>query len=139
MTICMSLLLSCTNLSMFIVSSWPSVYPCVSHFPDYLYHQQARLTCYSFFILTISLSFLYLLLLLSLFMHNILLFCPVSSASSLHVVQSDLNTISSWLSSQLLTINSSKSKYMIITRKPSSFSSLPKLTLNGTQVDLVSS
>ena len=47
----------------------------------------------------------------TLYADNILFSHPVSSASSLHVAQSDLITTSSSLSSPLLTINSSKSDY----------------------------
>ena len=55
-------------------------------------------------------------------------------------IQNDLNLISDWISSHFLSINTNKSKYMIITRKSSQFvSSLPTVTLNSSPIQLVSS
>ena len=55
-------------------------------------------------------------------------------------IQNDLNTISEWISSHFLSINTNKSKCMIITRKSSQFVfSLPPVTLNSTPIELVSS
>ena len=54
----------------------------------------------------------------------------------MHYVQSNIDLISTWISSHHLTINSLKTKYMIISRKsPTFLASL--LCLNNSQLDLV--
>ena len=76
----------------------------------------------------ISLIFPYLLIIL--YADDILYFHPVISSSCMTSIQNDLNTISEWISSHFLSINTNKSKYMIITRKSSQFVfSLPPVTL----------
>ena len=58
----------------------------------------------------------------------------------MHYVQSNIDLISTWISSHYLTINSLKTKYMIISRKsPTFLASLPPLCLNKSQLDLVTS
>ena len=53
-------------------------------------------------------------------------------------VQSNINLITSCLSTHLLYVNSSKTKYMIVTRKPSPFlTSLPSLFLNNNHLECV--
>ena len=55
-------------------------------------------------------------------------------------VESNINLISSWITSHHLTINSNKTKYMIVSRKsPSFLTSLPPLFLNGSQLEQVKS
>ena len=58
---------------------------------------------------------------LSLYADDIFLFRPISSQSDMCLLQTDLDSISSWLSSHLLQLNSSKSKYIIFSRKPPSY------------------
>ena len=63
-----------------------------------------------------------------------------NSPSDISLIQSDVNCISTWISSHYLTINSSKTKYMFLSFKPSSFfSTFPSLYLNGSPLELVSS
>ena len=77
---------------------------------------------------------------LTLYADDILLSHPISSPHCMFSVQSNINLILSWLSSHHLYVNSKKTKYMIITRKPPSFlSSLPPLFLNDVRLDCVSS
>ena len=77
---------------------------------------------------------------LILYADDILYFHPVISSSCMISIQNDLNLISDWISSHFLSINTNKSKYMIITRKSSQFvSSLPTVTLNSSPIQLVSS
>ena len=77
---------------------------------------------------------------LILYADDILYFHPVISSSCMTSIQNDLNIISEWISSHFLSINTNKSKYMIITRKSSQFVfSLPPVTLNSTPIELVSS
>ena len=67
-------------------------------------------------------------------------FFSLKSASDFSSIQSNINSISSWISSHFLTINSSKTKYMIVSLKSqSSFSSFPSLCLNGSPLERVQS
>ena len=53
-------------------------------------------------------------------------------------VQSDLDLIAHWINSHLLSLNPNKCKYMVISRKSSSFtSSLPSLFLAGVSLEQV--
>ena len=77
---------------------------------------------------------------LTMYADDILLSHPVTSSQCLRQVQSDIDLISSWLSSRFLTINSNKTKSMIVSRKSSLFaSSLRPLLLNNCPLDFVSS
>ena len=77
---------------------------------------------------------------LTLYADDILLSHTISSPFCMHSVQSNINLITSWLSTHLLNVNASKTKYMIVTRKPSPFlSSLPPLFLNNNRLECVSS
>ena len=59
---------------------------------------------------------------------DILLFQPYNSISDFSLIQSNIDSISSWISSCSLTINSSKTKYMFLSLRSSScFASLPSL------------
>ena len=58
-----------------------------------------------------------------LYADDILIFKPISSPADMSSFQSDLDLISSWLSSHFLQINSSKSKYIFFSHK--SFSRSP--------------
>ncbi len=63
---------------------------------------------------------------LILYADDILLSIPCNSASDISVIQHNIDLISSWFSDKYLTVNSSKTKYMFISLKPSSFfSSFP--------------
>ena len=77
---------------------------------------------------------------LTLYANVILLLQEISSPTSMSTVQSDINLISSWITSHHLTINSKKNKYMIVSRKSSSFlTSLFPLFLDGFQLEQVNS
>ena len=77
---------------------------------------------------------------LTLYADDILLSQEISAPSSMHYVQSNINLISNWISSHHLTINSLKTKYMIISRKsPTFLASIPPLCLNNSQLDFVTS
>ena len=75
---------------------------------------------------------------LTLYADDILLSHTISSPFCMHSVQSNINLITSWLSTHLLNVNASKTKYMIVTRKPSPFlSSLRPLFLNNNRLECV--
>ena len=77
---------------------------------------------------------------LTLYADDILLSNVISSPFCMSSVQSNINLISSWLSSRHLYVNTSKTKYMIVTRKSSSFiNALPPLLLNDVSLQCVSS
>ena len=71
---------------------------------------------------------------------DILIFKPISSSAGMPSFQSDLDSISSWLSSHFLRISSSKSKYILFSHKSFSlFDSFPKLTISKSPIEHVSS
>ena len=75
-----------------------------------------------------------------LYADDILLSCPFKSSFEFSLAQSNVNILSSWVKSKHLTINHSKTKYKIISRKsPTSFATLPSLFLDGSPLELVSS
>ena len=77
---------------------------------------------------------------LTLYADDILLSQEISSTTSMSTVQSDINLISSWITSHHLTINSKKTKYMIVSCKsPSFLTSLPPFFLDGSQLEQVKS
>ena len=77
---------------------------------------------------------------LILYADDILFSHHCNSPSDISLIQLDIDAISSWVSSQHLTVNSSKTKYMFISFKPSSyFSSFPPLFFNGSPLDRVNS
>ena len=72
---------------------------------------------------------------LILFADDILLLHPLQSSSDLSPIQSDLNSITSWLSLNLLSVNPAKSKYMIFALKSQQcFDYLPPLQLNNLSI-----
>ena len=72
---------------------------------------------------------------LILFADDILLLHPLQSSSDLSLIQSDLNSITSWLSLNLLSVNPVKSKYMIFALKSQQcFDYLPPLQLNNLSI-----
>ena len=76
---------------------------------------------------------------LTMYADDILLSHPINSSADLPSLQSNINSISSWFSSNLLTVNSSKTKYMFIALKnPPFLSSLPPLYLDDSPLELVS-
>ena len=76
---------------------------------------------------------------LTLYADDILLSYPFQSSSDLSLAQCSIDLLSSWLKSRYLTINVCKTKYMIISRKPSSFLSLlPSLFLDNSPLERVS-
>ena len=63
---------------------------------------------------------------LTLYADDILISTPFKNLSDVLVAQSNINKLSSWLQTNHLTINTFKTKYMILTRKSDSFiASLP--------------
>ena len=77
---------------------------------------------------------------LILYADDIFIFKPISSSVDMSSFQSDLDSISSWLSSHFLQINSSKSKYIFFSHKPFSyFDSFSKLTISQSPIERVSS
>ena len=77
---------------------------------------------------------------LILYADDILIFKPISSPADMSSFQSDLDLISSWLSSHFLQINSSKSKYIFFSHKSFSyFDSFPNLTISRSPIERVSS
>ena len=75
---------------------------------------------------------------LVLYADDILLSHVISSPSCMASVQSDLDLIAHWINSHLLSLNPNKCKYMVISRKSSSFtSSLPSLSLAGVSLEQV--
>ena len=76
---------------------------------------------------------------LTLYADDILLSYPFQSSSDFSLAQGSIDLLSSWLKSRYLTINISKTKYMIISRKSSSFLSLlPSLLLDNSPLECVS-
>ena len=75
---------------------------------------------------------------LLLFADDILLLHPLSSSSCWGVLQDDLNLITSWLTHNSLSVNPSKSKYMIFSFKSQAdFDYLPPLLLNNVSLERV--
>ena len=75
-----------------------------------------------------------------LYADDIFLSCPIKLPSDILIIQSDINTLSSWAKHKFLTFNHSKTKYMLISHKrPASLYCLPRLTLDGTSLEQVSS
>ena len=75
---------------------------------------------------------------LFLFADDILLLQSLSSPSDFKVTQSVLNDINNWLTSNLLTVNSSKSKYMFFSLKPQhSFDLFPSLYISNCLLERV--
>ena len=64
---------------------------------------------------------------------DILLSCPYK----LTLIQSSIDLLSSWLHSKYLTINPSKTKYMVISRKSSNSPNFSILYLNGSPLERV--
>ena len=69
-----------------------------------------------------------------LYADDMLLYCVVDNPEDLGVLQQDINTISDWVSTHYLTLNISKTKYMIISRGHSIASAL---RCNGTPFEQV--
>ena len=73
---------------------------------------------------------------LILYADDILLLRPINSLQDFPIFQDNLNAFSSWLSSNYLTLNSSKSKYTIISYRNMPFlSSLPPLHLSSVSLE----
>ena len=68
------------------------------------------------------------------------IFRPVNFPSDMSILQSDLNNISSWLTSHLLQLNCSKSKYIIFftCKFHSHFDSFPPLSISQSPIERVS-
>ena len=75
---------------------------------------------------------------LSMYADDILeLFQTYNSVSDISLIQSNIDSVSSWISSRSLTINSSKTKYMFLSLRSSRSASLPSLCLNGSPLERV--
>ena len=75
---------------------------------------------------------------LILYADDILIFRPIDNELDLSTFQNDLNSISLWLSTNFLSLNPSKSKYMFLSYRRSIFiNSLPPLCLSGSPLELV--
>ena len=68
---------------------------------------------------------------------DILLYRPISSPSDYHLLQTDIDTLSSWTTHNYMTFNVSKCKVMHISRKRNQHSPPSPLSLNGTILDVV--
>ena len=86
-----------------------------------------------------NLSFLSLLsnASLTLYADDIVLSQEIYSPFCMLSVQSNINLTVSWISSHYLSVNNKKTKYMIITRKRSSFDSFPPLFPNNINLERV--
>jgi len=73
---------------------------------------------------------------LFLFADDVLLFKPIKSNDDFYDFQKDIDAINSWTVINHLTLNTSKTKFMLITRTKSC--QCPPLLLNGTQIERVS-
>ena len=74
-----------------------------------------------------------------LYADNILLLCPFKSSFEISLAQSNVYILSSWVKSNHLMINHSKTKYVIISKKSStSIHTLLSHLLNGSPLELVS-
>ena len=75
---------------------------------------------------------------LILYADDILIFRPIVNELDFSTFQNDLNSVSLWLSSNFLSLNSSKSKYMFLFYRRSIFIDLlPPLCLSGSPLELV--
>ena len=78
------------------------------------------------------------LLPLNCFFLLMIFFHPLSSRDDLTCLQADLDSINNWIKLHLLTLNTSKSKYLIFSLKPqSSFDHLPPLLISGSTLERV--
>ena len=74
---------------------------------------------------------------ITLYSDDILLACPYKLTSDSSQIQSSIDILSSWLRSKHLTINPSKTKYMVISRISSNSSNFPILYFNGSPLERV--
>ena len=72
-----------------------------------------------------------------LYADDILLYKPINTPIDFDDLQADINTIAHWISSNHLTVNSSKTKCMLISWKRSQAHHLPPLNLNGSVIQPV--
>ena len=68
---------------------------------------------------------------------DILIYKPINTPIDFDNLQADINTIAHWISSNHLTVNSSKTKCMLISRRRSQAHHLPPLYLNGSVIQPV--
>ena len=74
---------------------------------------------------------------ITLYVDDILLSCPYKLTPDSSQIQSSIDLLSSWLHSKHLTINPSKTKYMVISRISSNSPNFPILYLNGSPLERV--
>ena len=75
---------------------------------------------------------------LVLYADDILLYRPIfSSFEDYRILQSDIDALANWTTSNSMSFNVSKCKSMIISRKKNHGSSFPPLILNGSILDVV--
>jgi len=71
-----------------------------------------------------------------LYAEDLLLFCPTKIQEDYHHLQDDILTIEDWVNSNYLTLNPTKCKYMVVSRKR--YPSVPvSLMLGGTEMEKV--
>ena len=75
---------------------------------------------------------------LHLFADDMLLYKPISSIDDFNKFQSDVNAVANWATRNFLTINTSKTKSMIISRKRQA-NEFPQLVIDGSTIDQVTS
>ena len=68
---------------------------------------------------------------------DILLYKPINTPINFDDLQADINTIAHWISGNHLTVNSFKTKWMLISQKRSQAHHLPPLYLNGSVIQPV--
>ena len=66
-----------------------------------------------------------------------MLYRPISSFEDYRILQSDIDALANWTTSNCMSFNVSKCKTMIISRKKNHGSSFPPLILNGSILDVV--
>lgn len=71
-----------------------------------------------------------------LYADDLLLFRPITKQSDFQTLQSDINSIQDWVLRNYLTFNSSKCKFMLVSRKKQP-STPPPLKLNGSSIEQV--
>ena len=75
---------------------------------------------------------------LMLFADDIMLFKPISVSHDAALFQTDVNPVNDWVFNNHLTINTNKTKFMLISRRRKIPKNFPPLYLNNVQIESVS-
>ena len=75
---------------------------------------------------------------LMLFADDIMLFKPISASHDAALFQADVNLVNDWVSNNHLTINTNKTKFMLISPRRKLPKNFPPLYLNNVQIERVS-